>query len=45
MNYKISWTQSYPEWEQMINAYTDMILESSEYEEANKVIDYIKKLK
>jgi protein-arginine kinase activator protein McsA len=45
MNYTINWKQSYPEWEQMVDTYMDMMLEASEYEEANQVIDYIKKLK
>ena len=44
MNYKIKWTQSYPEWEQMVDAYMDMILEASELKEANEVITRIKAL-
>ena len=44
MNYKISWNQSYPEWEQMVDAYMDMILEASELKEAIDVIAYIKSL-
>lgn len=44
MNYKISWTQPYPEWEQMVDAYMDMILEASELKEAKEVIARIKVL-
>jgi len=43
MKYKIVWSQPYPEWEQMVDNYMDMILEASEYKEAKELIESIKK--
>jgi len=41
--YTIKWTQNYPEWERMVDNYTDMILKESQYKEANELIDKIKR--
>ena len=43
MNYKINWKQSYPEWERMVDTYMDIMLEASEYKEANELINKIKR--
>lgn len=42
VSYTIKWTQQYPEWNQMIDTYMDIMLEASEYKEANELIDKIK---
>jgi hypothetical protein len=40
--YRITWRQDYPEFQEAIDAYMDMLLESSCYVEANEVIAKIK---
>ena len=36
--YRITWRQDYPEFQEAIDTYMDMLLESSGYVEANEVI-------
>jgi hypothetical protein len=40
--YRITWRQDYPEFQEAIDTYMDMLLESSCYVEANEVIAKIK---
>jgi len=42
--YTISWSQSYPELEEMIEVYREYLVEHSEYKEANELIERIKSL-
>jgi hypothetical protein len=42
--YTISWTQSYPELEKLIEKQTEYLVEHSEYKEANELIERIKSL-
>lgn len=41
--YSLKWVQEYPQWEEMVDVYMDMILEASEYKEAKQVIEQVKK--
>ena len=40
--YMIHWQQKYPEWEQLVDNYYDMLLEYSDFKEANEIIERIK---
>jgi len=42
--YTISWTQTYPELEKMIEEQMEYLVECSEYKEANELIEKVKKL-
>lgn len=42
MNYKISWTQNYPDWEDYAEKLLELKLELSNFAEANELIDKIK---
>lgn len=41
--YQISWSQEYPDLQDMIDREMNLILEQSGYKEANEVINRIKK--
>ena len=38
----IRWQQKYPEWEELVDKYYDMLLEYSDMKEAKQVIEGIK---
>jgi hypothetical protein len=40
--YQISWTQEYPNWGVSVDELDELMLEYSEYKEANTVINMIK---
>ena len=40
--YRITWRQDYPEFQECIDNYMNYLLDSSEYKEANEVINMIK---
>ncbi len=42
--YRITWRQNYPEFQEAIDNAMDILLELSEYKEANEVINRIMKL-
>lgn len=42
MNYKISWTQTYPGWENYAERLLELKLEFSDFAEANELIARIK---
>jgi|688.fasta_scaffold1171099_3 hypothetical protein len=42
--YTIRWTQSYPELEEHLAQLREYLVESSEYKEANELIERLKKL-
>ncbi len=42
--YRITWRQNYPEFQEAIDNAMDILLELSEYKEANEVIERIMKL-
>ena len=42
MNYKISWTQNYPGWEDYAEKLLELKLELSDFAEANELIARIK---
>ncbi len=42
--YRITWRQDYPEFQEAIDNAMDILLELSEYKEANEVINRIMKL-
>jgi len=42
MNYKISWTQNYPGWEEYAEKLLELKLELSDFAEANELIARIK---
>jgi hypothetical protein len=44
MNYKISWTQTYPGWEEYAEKLLELTLEFSDFTEAKEVIARIKAL-
>lgn len=42
MNYKISWTQNYPDWEEYAENLLELKLELSDFAETNELIARIK---
>lgn len=40
--YKIVWTQEYPNWQTSVDELDELMLEYSEYREANELINRIK---
>lgn len=44
ITYTIQWKQEYTEWEKVVEENTEVLLDWSEYKEANEVIERIKNL-
>jgi len=42
MNYMIRWQQQYPEWQDLVEKHYEMLLELSDFKEANEVIQKAK---
>lgn len=40
--YTIAWKQEYPNWQETVDEFTEIMIECSEYKEANELINRIK---